>query len=204
MPPPGENYSIIDYYTHANWTGPEYEWIGPLGRALPAVECGEPFKTALGKVGIFRVLLLVYHAVLPPLFFLIGRSPPLPADALHGAHAQANQKLQRTAAKRKAEVRRMTEGGQEFAVKRAAKSTGQAGEKAGRPAAAQVHRRPQLRLRLRGRPRGRAGHRARRRDLHAARRDRYRRACHGAGALLEQVVPEPRTAAPPLRSSSGR
>ena len=36
-----------------------------------------------------------------------------------------NAKLQRTAAKRKAEVRRMTEGGQEFAVKRAAKATGQ-------------------------------------------------------------------------------
>lgn len=42
------------------------------------------------------------------------------------ATRKRNEKLQRTAAKRKAEVRRMTEGGQQFAVKRAAKATGQA------------------------------------------------------------------------------
>lgn len=35
-----------------------------------------------------------------------------------------NEKLQRTLAKRRAEVRRMTEGGQEFVVKRAAKAKG--------------------------------------------------------------------------------
>lgn len=131
MPANGE-YSIDLYYAptaDANWSNPNNTWYPlPYGRALPATSCVAPFITSLGRTGLYRVALLYYYALLEPLVLLLFakivcnlclRMPWMTRTR------KRNEKLQRTAAKRKAEVRRMTEGGQEFAVKRAARATGQ-------------------------------------------------------------------------------
>lgn len=153
--PPGENdtqigcnrfspahgeYSIDLFYgprQWANWSDPNQTkpWVPlELGRALPPTPCIKPFSTELGRSGLYRVILLFYHAMLPPIVLLVAlkalcrlclRMPWMARTR------KRNEKLQRTAAKRKAEVRRMTEGGQEFAVKRAARITGQVDAAAG-------------------------------------------------------------------------
>jgi len=131
--PTHTGYNIVDYYVPTpqnNWSHVNYTWQGlPFGRALPAAfECVRDFNTRWGKVGLFRALLIFYRAVFPTMLILalskllcmlLLRMPCLKATR------QRNEKLMRTALKRKAEVRRMSEGGQEFAVKQAAKQTGQ-------------------------------------------------------------------------------
>ena len=128
---PADNaYSILDYYTptaQRNWSNLTWDpMVG--GRALPSTPCIAPYRTELGRTGFYRVILLFWHALLPWVLVLFIakiicrlclRMPWMTRTR------KRNEKLQRTAAKRKAEVRRMTEGGQEFAVKRAARVTGQ-------------------------------------------------------------------------------
>jgi len=127
-----DSYSIVDYYVPSaenNWSAPNYTWYPlPWGRALPAaITCIPPFKTAWGKTAIFRGVLLALKAVVPSLIvFIIVKIACIIALYLPFMHTvrKRNEKLQRTAEKRKAEVRRMTEGGNEFAVKRAANKAG--------------------------------------------------------------------------------
>ena len=157
-----EQYSILDYYVPlegADDGGNASDAAGratptprppgnatwaalPAGRALPATPCVQEYKTALGKHGAFRVAVLTYREVLPPLLLLILaklicrlclRMPWMRATR------KRNERLQRTAIKRQAEVRRMTEGGQEFAVKRAAKATGKGEAAKGVIQAIKVH-----------------------------------------------------------------
>ena len=129
--PNNGQYSIMDYYTpvyDANTTNLTWSPL-PFGRALPSTSCVSPYRTEMGRTGLYRLVLTFYYAMLPPLAVLVVakiicrlclRMPWMAKTR------KRNAKLQRTAAKRKAEVRRMTEGGQEFAVKRAARITGQA------------------------------------------------------------------------------
>lgn len=133
-PHPITGYSIIDYYSPSeatNWSNTSLvpPWAPlPLGRALPATKCVKDITYPLPTSGFFRFFLLFYHSVVPPMVILALIKLVCRA-CLHmpwmTATRKRNEKLQRTAAKRKAEVRRMTEGGQEFVVKRAAKATGQ-------------------------------------------------------------------------------
>lgn len=132
MPADGE-YSITLYYyplQSKNWSDPNNTWSAhPSGRALANHTCltDNAYKADMGRAGMYRVLLTFYHAMLPPfcaiiVLKVIGRiclQMPWMART-----RKRNLKLQRMAAKRKAEVRRMNEAGQEFAVKRAARNTG--------------------------------------------------------------------------------
>jgi len=130
--PTHTGYNIVDYYVPRpgnNWSNLTWSSL-PFGRALPSIDCVVQFRTSWGKLGVWRLLLIFYRAVFPPIFFLcilkaicllLLRAPFMRETRLR------NEKLQRTALKRKAEVRRMSEGGQEYAVKRAAKETGQMG-----------------------------------------------------------------------------
>lgn len=134
--PTHKGYSIDTHYRpydqSENASRPDNVWSAlPLGRAIPAEPpCVLDFKTSWGKYGLIRALLIFFRTQLVPLFSLVLaklicllclRLPFMRATR------KRNEKLQRTALKRKAEVRRMAEGGREFAVKRAAKGTGQAG-----------------------------------------------------------------------------
>jgi hypothetical protein len=130
--PTVKGYSAIDYYSGVrefNSSHPNHTWAPlELGRALPSPVCVSEFKTSVGKVGVYRLLLLFYHGLLPPMIFLVVMKIVCRFCLMMPWMTQTrkrNEKLQRTARKRKAEVRRMTEGGQEFAVKRAARATGQ-------------------------------------------------------------------------------
>jgi len=127
-----DSYSIVDYYVPSaenNWSAPNYTWYPlPWGRALPAVTCIPPFKTAWGKTAVFRGAILALKSVVPSLIaVIIIKIACIIALYLPFMHTvrKRNEKLQRTAEKRKAEVRRMTEEGHEFAVKRATKAGGQ-------------------------------------------------------------------------------
>jgi len=117
-----------------NWTNEgtnstNYTWVpAPFGRYVASAECVEPFATDwMGQKGPFRLALLGYKALVFPIIMvlifkavgLLCLKSPWMADV-----RKRNDRLIRIAAKRKAEVRRMTEGGQEFAVKRAAKTEG--------------------------------------------------------------------------------
>jgi len=131
--PANDQYSIVDYYEPTptnNWNDYTDAWRPlPLGRALPtSFECVNEFKTEMGKTGLLRTILIYWRAVLPPMLFLIGlkvlgyflvRAPFMRSTR------DRSMKLVRTALKRKANVRRMTEEGKEFVVKRTAKATGQ-------------------------------------------------------------------------------
>ena len=131
--PANNQYSIVDYYEPTptnNWNDYTDAWRPlPLGRALPtSFECVNEFKTEMGKTGLLRTILIYWRAVLPPMLFLIGlkvlgyflvRAPFMRSTR------DRSMKLVRTALKRKANVRRMTEEGKEFVVKRTAKATGQ-------------------------------------------------------------------------------
>ena len=117
-PPPGNATNVPT--PGGNWSAL------PSGRALPPTPCLRDFKTAWGKLGLFRLFSEYYRAVLPPIFsiclikLLCVLALRLP---FMNETRKRNERLQRTALKRKAEVRRMTEGGQEFAVKRAARGS---------------------------------------------------------------------------------
>lgn len=131
--PANNQYSIVDYYEPTptnNWNDYTDAWRPlPLGRALPtSFECVNEFKTEMGKTGLLRTILIYWRAVLPPMLFLIAlkvlgyflvRAPFMRSTR------DRSMKLVRTALKRKANVRRMTEEGKEFVVKRTAKATGQ-------------------------------------------------------------------------------
>jgi len=124
-------YSIVDYYVPTatnNWSHPNYTWTAlGYGRALPNVTCAR--KLQLGKTGTYRSVLLLCKAIVPPLTIIIGLkllSILMLYMPFMKAVRKRNEKLQRTAEKRKAEVRRMQDGGHEFAVKRMANKGGQA------------------------------------------------------------------------------
>lgn len=142
MPNKNGEYSILDVYgpvdvsdegaeAEAEVQLNQTEWAAlPFGRAIANQTCTQsPYRTEMGRTGWYRIGLSFYYSMLPPILILIlakvvGRlclRMPWMART-----RKRNAKLQRTAAKRKAEVRRMTEGGQEYAVKRAARITGQA------------------------------------------------------------------------------
>jgi hypothetical protein len=132
--PTSAGYSIIDYYTPtstSNWTHPNFTWSAlPLGRALPSTACIDGKTTPKGakSTGLFRLGLLFYKETLIPIVILLLAKVLCRLCLLMPWMTRTrkrNEKLQRTAAKRKAEVRRMTEGGQEFVVKRTAKASGQ-------------------------------------------------------------------------------
>ena len=86
----------------------------PGGRILPNATCVAPFETELGKAGIYRMVFVFYHAMLPPVLMLLVLKV-ISRLCLYmpwmASTRKRNLKLQRMAAKRKAEVRRMTEGG---------------------------------------------------------------------------------------------
>ena len=86
-----------------------------------------PSRLVRFGAGPVRFALLIYKALVFPIIFVIIlkifggiciRAPWMRATR------KRNERLQRLAVKRKAEVRRVTEGGQEFAVKRLARKDG--------------------------------------------------------------------------------
>uniref|UniRef100_A0A7S2GE38 EF-hand domain-containing protein n=1 Tax=Haptolina brevifila TaxID=156173 RepID=A0A7S2GE38_9EUKA len=125
-------YSIVDYYVPTasnNWSHPNYTWheLGQ-GRAVADVTCVVNYQ--LGQTGSYRCILLFLKAVIPPLALVIGLkiiSVLVLYLPFMRAVRKRNEKLQRTAEKRKAEVRRMADEGHEFAVKRLANKGGQGG-----------------------------------------------------------------------------
>lgn len=132
-------YSIVDAYvsrqaakdaSNANYTATDNYtvWEGlPSGRAVADVKCVDEFRSEMGRSGPFRAGVIFFQDTLPPLLVVLFVKLLAFLILLHPCMKQtrlANERLLRTAAKRKAEVRRMTEGGQEFAVKRVAKVQG--------------------------------------------------------------------------------
>jgi len=116
--------------SNANFTAANgYVWKpAPHGRYVGAVDCIEPFISGwLGYRAPFRVGALIIRALLFPFVIVVFvklLSALLLCMPFMKSIRKRNEKLQRTAARRKAEVRRMTEGGQQFAVKRQAQSEG--------------------------------------------------------------------------------
>lgn len=138
--PTDAGYSIVDYYTPtsaSNWTHPNFTWSAlPLGRELPSTQCVSDEAAPRGALstGFFRVCLLTYQGLLFPVVLLLLSKLVCRLCLMMPWMTRTrkrNEKLQRTAAKRKAEVRRMTDGGQEFVIKRKAKTTGQGSEAEG-------------------------------------------------------------------------
>lgn len=137
-PHPEKPYSIIDYYAPlpaSNWSNPNASDGGvtpwepsPLGRVLPDPVCVRTAQVQpIVTVGAFRMCFSFAQSLFGPLVFLliakIASYFCLYMPWMKKVRKR-NEKLQRTLAKRRAEVRRMTEGGQEFVVKRVSKATG--------------------------------------------------------------------------------
>jgi len=117
-------------FTNEGTNSTNYTWQpAPLGRYVASPVCVQPFITDwLGLTGPFRFALLLYKALVFPIIFVIFLKILsfccLMAPWMHKTRRR-NERLQRIANKRKAEVRRMTEGGQAFAVKQVSKKLGE-------------------------------------------------------------------------------
>lgn len=138
VPHPAKPYSIIDYYAPlatSNWSNTNLSSGGvspwkelPLGRAAQDHTCvrSRPQQKIL-TTGGFRMSFTFAQSLFWPLVLLLA-AKMMSYICLYmpwmKRTRKRNEKLQRTLAKRRAEVRRMTEGGQEFVVKRAAKAKG--------------------------------------------------------------------------------
>jgi len=118
-----------------NFSGPEYMYTpAPRGRLIADEVCAEPFTTDFfGRVGFPRLLLAMYKSLLFPILltltFKILASLCLRGPCMKQVR-QRNEKLQRAAAKRKGEVRRLHDKGNEFVVKRLVKKEGGSAEEA--------------------------------------------------------------------------
>ena len=107
-------YSIVDYYVPTpsnNWSDPNFTWYEKgLGRALPDITCAR--NLVLGHNGRYKLILLFTKAILPPLvviFCLKMISILILYMPCMRTIRKRNEKLIRTAEKRKAEVWRYFE-----------------------------------------------------------------------------------------------